>query len=65
MLIDAITLFFYKRPVYKRHEPGICQNFKDKLFSSMLTHSGAWFQPAKFVEEMAYILINIFDFDDA
>ena len=22
------TLFFYKRPVYKRHEPEICRNFK-------------------------------------
>ena len=25
------TLFFYKRPVYKRHEPEICQNFKNKI----------------------------------
>ena len=23
--------FFYKRPVYKRHEPEICQNFKNKI----------------------------------
>ena len=25
------TLFFYKRPVYKRHEPEICRNFKNKI----------------------------------
>ena len=25
------TLFFYKRLFYKRHEPEICQNFKNKI----------------------------------
>ena len=25
------TLYFYKRPVYKRHEPEICQNFRNRI----------------------------------
>ena len=28
---EEITLFFYKRPVYKRHEPEICRNLKKKI----------------------------------
>ena len=29
---EGYTFFyFYKRPVYKRHEPEICRNFKNKI----------------------------------
>ena len=32
---EGYTFFyFYKRPVYKRHEPEICQNFKNKTRNS-------------------------------
>ena len=35
MLQDEVNVldvhFFYKRPVYKRHEPEICRNFKNRI----------------------------------
>ena len=29
--LPLIHFFFYKRPVYKRHEAEICQNFKNRI----------------------------------